>query len=107
MRRTLSKSQQSAVPKQQIVRTPIAYYRLPEYDPDEVYDCPIDAPDTQAEVARLCAAYHNGHRDGWEMSWPLKIELVQVNEAGGVFASLGIWDVEREIEPVFSVRKSR
>ena len=83
----------------------VAHYRLPEYDPDEVYQCPIGERETQTDLAKMCAEYHHDHRDGWEMSWPLVVELVQVNADGGVWSSLGAWLVEREMVPVFSARK--
>lgn len=102
-----NKKQKTPGQQDGIVRTPVAYYRLPEYDPDEVYSCPIESPETQAEVARKCAEYHHDHRDGWDLSWPIKLELVQVNDDGAVWCSLGVWDIERETVPVFSARKSK
>ena len=85
--------------------TQIAHYRLPDYDPNEVFGCPVELPEAHAEIARLCGERHHDYRDGWEMSWPLKIELVQATN--GSWSSLGIWDVERELCPVFSAKKAK
>ncbi len=49
--------------------------------------------------ARECAEnYHNAH-DGWEASWPVDIALY----LDGIL--IGLFEVEREAEPVFIARK--
>lgn len=50
-------------------------------------------------LAEECAQDYYDHHDGWESKWPLDIEVFRNNE------SLGLFTVEQDIEPVFSVSK--
>ena len=51
-------------------------------------------------LAEDCAKnYHNQH-DGWESSWPITITIYRLDET-----KLGSFEVDRDVEPVFSARK--
>lgn len=59
-----------------------------------------DESDLENAAETSADHYHSEH-DGWEASWPLKIDLA-ASEDGPVIAT---FEVYREYEPTFSARK--
>jgi len=66
------------------------------------YEVKTHYPEESAEYIAEDAAedYHSNH-DGWESSWPVKIEVFNGTR------SLGVFEVEREMEPVFRATEDK
>ena len=78
-------------------------YYLYKYKVKE-YDCTYqvrsawlsdDAEYIASEAAEDAYSFH----DGWEWAWPVNIEVFEDNE------SLGVFEVNLELEPVFSAEE--
>lgn len=72
-------------------------HRLPLFCFLDVYDV-----GDQQMLAELAADDFHSHHDGWEYSWPVRIELYG-DEDG---AAVARFDVERESVPEFTARRS-
>ncbi len=48
-------------------------------------------------LAEDCAKNYHQHHDGWESSWPITIIVYRLDGT-----KLGTFDVDRDVEPVFS-----
>ena len=59
----------------------------------------LDGGRNELHWARECAENYHHQHDGWEASWPVDIALY----IDGVL--IGVFEVEREAEPVFIARK--
>lgn len=83
--------------------TEMKYY-LPDYDETagDAREINDGVPDEDPYYfARQAAEDFHDFHDGWEASWP--IELVVIDNHGVEH----LYDVDREMEPVFTASKSR
>lgn len=53
------------------------------------------------EVAEECARFFHANMDGWEARWPVEIRVYS-NDG----RTLGTFEVERDLDPVFIARES-
>ena len=59
----------------------------------------LDEEDSEYLAQNAAEDYHSNH-DGWEASWPLEITLFREDET-----TIGVFDVDRDVEPVFIARE--
>lgn len=69
------------------------------YDFKSLWDVEESEYWTKSAAQDMAKDFHQNH-DGWEYSWPLNLSIFRTDGS-----LVGTFEVDREMEPVFSARK--